>query len=136
MQKLILFLTILSLNSFAQAERYDLCRRWYSHDIFQTYLRLFVDTKESLIFMDRHIPYGIRPFGYKISKASCDKLKTELQIFSKTDFNEEFLFSFRSDGDSPTQSGTVTYLDAGGSPVNSQDWECSLAAAKRLCLEL
>lgn len=136
MKKIILFLTLISLNSIAQAERYDLCRRWYSYDIFQTYLHLYVDTKESLIFMDRHIPYGIRPFGYKITKAGCDMNKIDLQIFSKTDFGEEFLFSFQSQSDSPIQSGTVTYLDQGGLPVSSQEWECSLAAIQSLCLEL
>lgn len=136
MKKIILFLTIISLNSMAYAEKHDLCRRWYSHDIFQTYLRLYVDTKESLIFMDRHIPYGIRPFGYQISKLSCTKDKTSLMISSKTDFGDEFIFNFHQVGDSPTQSGTVTYMDQGGLPASSQAWECSLEAVKSLCLEL
>lgn len=86
--------------------------------------------------MDRHIPYGIRPFGYTISKINCSNDKNNLAISSKTDFSEEFIFSFRSSGDTPTQSGTVTYLDQGGLPVHSQEWECSKEAVKNLCLEL
>lgn len=136
MKKFILFLTFISLNSIAHAEKYNLCRRWYSHDIFQTYLHLSVDTKESLIVMDRHIPYGIRPFGYQISKINCNKDKTNLAISSKTDFGDEFIFSFQTSGDMPTQSGTVTYLGHDGHPANSQVWECSLQAVKNLCLEL
>lgn len=136
MKKLILIFLILALNSVSQAEKIDLCRRWYAHDIFQTYLRLYVDTKESLIFMDRHIPYGIRPFGYKISKVICHGDNKNLEIYSKTDFNEPFLFSFQSKSDSPTQIGTLTYYDQGGAPAHVQDWECTQEAVKKYCLEL
>ncbi len=136
MKKIILFLSILALNSIATAENHDLCRRWYSFDIFQTSLRLMVDPEASQLVMDRHIPYGIRPMGNKISKITCDKQTKLLEILATTDFDEPFLFSVQPVGKSITQIGTVTYYDQQGNPTGTQEWECSQEAVKKLCLEL
>lgn len=136
MKNLILFLSILNLHFFAKAENHDLCRRWYSFDIFQTSLRLMVEPAESVLVMDRHIPYGIRPMGHKISKMTCDRQTRLLQILASTDFDTPFLFSVQPVGKSLTQIGTATYYDQQGNPTATQEWECSQEAVKKLCLEL
>ena len=140
MKKFIIFLTLISLPSTALSAQNNICRRWYSFDIFQTFLKLNIDPKESLIFIDRHIPYGIRPFGSKISQAICDNATNSLKIYSITDLGENFIFSFHPKESSETQAGTkpgyVTYLDHSGDPTYTQEWECSQEAVKNLCLEL
>lgn len=139
MKKLILFLTLFSITQIAAAElahRHNLCRVWYSYDIFQTFLNLSVDLDGPTLIMDQHIPYGIRPMGHDITHISCDKTTSSLQISAKGNFNENILFEFTPVGKSLTQSGTVTYLDSEGKPVATKDWECSVEAAHRLCLEL
>lgn len=123
----------------ATISRYNLCRVWYSFDIFQTYLNLSVDLKGPTLIMDQHIPYGIRPMRNDITQISCDHettTPTTLQISAKNGFNQDIRFGFKSQGEYQTQSGTVTYLDPKGNPSNSKDWECSLDAVKKLCLEL
>lgn len=137
-KKLILFLSLLLMTQLTAAtiSRHNLCRVWYSFDIFQTYLNLSVDPKGPTLIMDQHIPYGIRPMGNAITHMACDRETTTLQISAKNGFNQDIRFGFSSQGEHPTQSGTVTYLDPKGNPVSSKDWECSLDAVKKLCLEL
>ena len=138
MKKLILFLSLFAITqiSAAQLSAERLCRLWYSFDIFQTYLNLSVDLKGPTLIMDQHIPYGIRPMGNDITQISCDRKTTTLQISAKNGFGQDIRFAFKPQGDLQTQSGTVTYLDSEGNPVSSKDWECSLDAVKKLCLEL
>lgn len=138
MKKLILFLSLFLITQLAAANlsRYNLCRLWYSFDIFQTYLNLSVDLNGPTLIMDQHIPYGIRPMGNEITQISCERESTTLQISAKNGFGQDIRFGFSSQGEHQTQSGTVTYLDSKGNPVNSKAWECSLDAVKRLCLEL
>ncbi|WP_347359117.1 hypothetical protein [Bdellovibrio sp.] len=137
MKKLmIVLLVLLSQVSVAQAARQNLCRVWYSFDIFQTYLHLSVDAQESLLIMDRHIPYGIRPYGYEITKAVCDKNQTAVQVFAKSVLGETILLNFQAQGESEVQAGTVSYLNEEGAPVSSKTWECSAQAMKDLCAAL
>ncbi|AZZ36713.1 hypothetical protein CIK05_07890 [Bdellovibrio sp. qaytius] len=135
MKNIVFVLILTTFTSLVHAGQINLCRRWYSYDIFQTYLRLNVDPKASLIIMDRHIPYGIRPMGYKINKAVCDETKTSVKIYSTTELGENFLFSFHAENDSPSQSGYVTYFDQTGDPTYTQEWECFLDQVKELCAE-
>lgn len=120
----------------ATISRHNLCRVWYSFDIFQTYLNLSVDLNGPTLIMDQHIPYGIRPMGNDITQISCAPETTTLQISAKNGFNQDIRFEFSSQGGHLTQSGTVTYLDPKGNTLSSKDWECSLEAVKKLCLEL
>lgn len=138
MKKLILSLSlfVITQTATAQLSQQQLCRLWYSFDIFQTYLNLSVDLKRPTLIMDQHIPYGIRPMGNDITQISCDRKTTTLQISAKNGFNQDIRFVFSAKGEDQSQSGTVTYLDSEGNPTNSKDWECSLDAVKKLCLEL
>ena len=120
----------------ATISRHNLCRVWYSFDIFQTYLNLTVDLEGQSLIIDQHIPYGIRPIGHEITDMSCDLDSTTLQISAKNNFNQDILFKFSAQGANKTQSGTVIHLDPEGNPLSSKAWECSLEEVQKLCLDL
>lgn len=133
---LFLLLTMFCQMSLAHAEAMSLCSQNYQFEMFSTRLQLAIDTQQSVMILDRHIPYGIRPFDYKISKAACDKNKTALQIIGTSQMGDTFVFNFQANGNVETQSGMGGYLHAEGAVVNTKTWDCSLQAMKDLCNQL
>ncbi|WP_374077363.1 hypothetical protein [Bdellovibrio bacteriovorus] len=146
MKKLMLTLIILLATNVSMAQsRAHLCRLWYSNDIFKTYLRLSIDppgalgnsTTKFVLWMDKHIPYGIRPFPYEVSKVLCDT-KTSLQITAQAPGGSESV-EFRFDAMSETQewqTGTLQLFDSMGMKRASLNYECSLMTIQNFCENL
>ncbi len=119
-------------TQFPQSGRAELCRRWYSSDIFNTYLRLAVTKDTSLaLWIDTHIPYGIRPLPYEVTTLQC--AKNNLRILGKSPiFRVEFKFD-RNENGPDLQNGTLSYLDDSGNPVTAVNFECSSSAIQAFC---
>lgn len=146
MKKLLLTLVLSLATNVSMAQtRANLCRLWYSNDIFKTYLRLTIDPPGALgnsstkfvLWMDKHIPYGIRPFPYEVSKVLCDT-KASLQITAEAPGGGESL-EFRFDAMNETQEwqpGTLQLFDKNGKPWSSLKYECSLMTIQNFCENL
>lgn len=132
----IAFLILFSGNFALATGQSKLCTRWYSYDIFQTYLRITVSLPDayspvSAIWVDTHIPYGIRPLPYEISTLECTA--HGLHIIGSAPTNTvEFIFK-GVEGGPDIQNGTLSYLDNSGNPVNTINYECSASAVKDFC---
>lgn len=121
--------------AFAQNQT-QLCQRWSANDIFSSFLRLSVSlpgasSSNSTLWIDTHIPYGIRPLPFDISSLECGKDSLEISATSSSE-NVEFYFYGSATGPE-TQKGSLLYLDNAGNILDAYKYECSFAAIQNFC---
>lgn len=138
MRLIIALLTLMAASSAFSAERSELCRRWYSYDIFQGYLRLAVTPPQvpetpSVMWIDMHIPYGIRPMPFLIKKIECGAGSIRIDAHFDGELPDARL-EFVSDGSSTDlQKGRLTYISKSGEDLNTLIEECSVSAIQKFC---
>lgn len=134
MKALVLALVAVLAVSSAQAVSTVLCSRPYSNDIFKTDLRLTVSHTEAgdveALWMDTHIPYGIRPLPFQVKALHCESGKIEIATKSSGGL---YHVSFAAELESHEAQGTLTYLDEAGNFLSSQTLTCSAEALHSLC---
>lgn len=126
----------LTSGAFAQSEG-TLCRRWYTSDIFTGYLYLSATPpqtgqKNPILWMDTHIPYGIRPLGYEIKDIECSSDSARILADSNGAMSD-VEFKFQKTSQSESQPGHLFYLDKQGHEVTQVDLECSVTAIEKFC---
>ena len=136
--KFVAAFLIFATAQFAFADYSILCTRPYSKDIFKTDLRLSV-SKESngskYLWLDTHIPYGIRPLPYLVEKLSCTD--SSLTIAAKSESNGVAVtFEFIKSGNDTVQPGTISYVDIDGDAGAEIKTNCVVQAIQNFCTSL
>lgn len=131
MKSIVALIVLISAN-FASAASTVVCTMPYSVDIFQNDLRLAVSPADQLntkgvLWMDTHIPYGIRPYPYVISEVACNgkevSVKGEYAALHSVVFNSKL----------GSDKGTLTYLTKEGIEATTLNLNCSAEAVAALC---
>ncbi|MNL17687.1 hypothetical protein D3C87_1387950 [compost metagenome] len=138
MFKFVAALLVLVSAQISFANSSTLCTRPYSNDIFKTDLRLAVSKENNgskYLWLDTHIPYGIRPLPYKIEKLACTD--SSLTISAKSEGNDvAVLFTFTQVGNDAVQQGTILYTDADGNAGAEIKTNCTIQAVQDFCKSL
>lgn len=137
MKTLVLTLVAVMAVSSAQADSTFLCSRPYNNDIFKTDLRLTASRTEAgaveTLWMDTHIPYGIRPLPYQVTTLQCQSGRIEIATKNSGGL---YHVSFAADLVGHETQGTLTYLNEAGDFRFSQTLTCSVEALRSLCAGL
>ncbi|MFS4459011.1 hypothetical protein [Bdellovibrio sp. HCB2-146] len=138
MMKYAVAFLVFATAQFAFANHATLCTRPYSNDIFTTDLRLAVSKEvngDKYLWIDAHIPYGIRPLPYKVEKLSCTD--STLTIAAKSESNGVAVdFKFTKSGNSSVQPGTISYVDLDGDAGAQFQMNCTVQAIENFCSAL
>lgn len=130
--KSIAALIILVSANFASAASTVVCTMPYSVDVFKTDLRLAVSAADNLntqgvLWMDTHIPYGIRPYPYVISEVACN----DNEVSVKGAYSNLHTVVFNSTVGS--DKGTLTYYSKEGVKSSTLTLNCSAETVAALC---
>lgn len=136
--KFVAAFLVIATAQFAFADYATLCTRPYSKDIFKTDLRLSVSKEingDKYLWLDTHIPYGIRPLPYKVEKLTCTD--SSLTIAAKSDGNGVAVnFEFTKSGNNAVQPGTISYVDVDGNAAAQFQTNCTVQAIENFCSAL
>ncbi|ASD62992.1 hypothetical protein [Bdellovibrio bacteriovorus] len=129
MKQLVPILFLIFGSAAAKAASHSLfCQRPYHSDIFNTDLRITVSKEPTLqvLWIDTHIPYGIRPMPYQIQTLECRNNGVSIVA---GDADIERHVELHVDGD----QGKLVYLDGQGPKDPAIIYTCFPDTIRNFC---
>ncbi|AFY02446.1 hypothetical protein [Bdellovibrio bacteriovorus] len=129
MKKLASVLFMVICSSVVQAAPHTLfCQRPYHHDIFNTNLRITVTQEPTMkvLWIDTHIPYGIRPMPYPIQTLECRDNGVSI-VAGDSDIKRHIELHVEDD------RGKLVYLDGQGPKDPAISYTCFPDTIRTFC---
>lgn len=135
----ISMILVLAASSTSFASYSTLCTIPYSNDVFKTDLRLAVSKEagnlQYVLWMDTHIPYGIRPLPHTVKALSCKDSGLKIAaIYAEGIYSLKFQFAQK--GTEAIQPGTLSYYDESGNKTGEKTMNCPADSIRRFCESL
>lgn len=143
MKTIFFVLIFFTLTPSVQASTF-LCRQWYKSNLGETYLHMTIERPDSsrgpggyVLWMDRHIPYGIRPFPYRVTELSCTKGESLMMTAITVGGIEPIEFEYTAQKtEAEWQPGILKYFNNQGVIIGKVTLECSNHNIQNFCRSL